>query len=339
MSIEVVPFGEEHLEEAAGMAVARYRTQRKTETSWPARFEESEVLLPLLKKVTESGPGVAALRHGRLMGFLLAYLSSFRGIRTAYSPDFGHAADADGARDLYRNMYATLSHRWLAHGCFDHAITFFTRETEAIDAWFSLGFGLIVIDALRDLDPAPGAMAEVEIRRATPEDIDLLTPLDLALRRHLAAPPIFISLIIDEGRKDSEEWLADPAKVLWLAFLNGEPVSYLRLEPSHSPVLPVSDESVVAFTGAFTREDARGSGIATCLLNRALNWALEAGYRRCSVDFESANIPGSQFWLGKDFQPVCYSLLRRVDRRLAWAHADRDQADLLRAYEGRAGLG
>jgi hypothetical protein len=34
------------------------------------------------------------------------------------------------------------------------------------------------------------------------------------------------------------------------------------------------------------------------------------------VDFEPQNIPAAHFWL-KHFQPVCYSLIRHVDERIA----------------------
>jgi GNAT superfamily N-acetyltransferase len=89
----------------------------------------------------------------------------------------------------------------------------------------------------------------------------------------------------------------------------------------------------VAITGAYTREGVRGTGIGTALLWHGFEWARSSGYRHCSVDFESANLSGSRFWL-RHFEPVCHSLMRRVDGRLAWAHARRDEVDVVRAYEG-----
>lgn len=345
MSLEInemttVPFSDDYLEQAASMVSARYREERDVTQFPPAKFEDPDAILPQLSGLAGGAPGVAAIRDGRFAGFLLAFLSPFRGVRTAYSPDFGHAADSVGRRDIYRMMYADLSRRWLAHACFGHCVTLFAHEREAIDAWFSLGFGLTVIDALRDLSPTGRPAAEVEIRRATAEDMHLITPLMLALRRHLAAPPIFIPLIIEQGKGDLERWLSDPANALWLALQGGDTVAFIRLEPSRGEVMPISDETTVAVTGAFTKEQVRGQGVGTALLDHALDWARLAGYEHCSVDFESANIPSSWFWLGKGFRPVCYSLARRVDERLlAWAHAGRDDEDLLRAYEGRTGVG
>ncbi len=339
MSIEIVPFSDDHLEHAASMVSARYQAERNLAQFLPAKFEDSDAILPHLRNLAQGVPGIAAIRDGRLAGFLLAFLTLFRGVRTAYSPDFGHAADSVGGWDIYRKMYASLSRRWLAHGCFSHGVTLFAHEREAIDAWFSLGFGLTVIDALRDASSVQRSVADIEIRRATPEDVDLVTPLELALRRHLARSPIFIPLIIDEGRKNPEHWLPDSANALWLAFQDDNVVAFMRLEPAGFEVMPISEKTTVAITRAFTKENVRGQGIGTALLNHSLDWARSVGYKHCSVDFESANIPGSWFWLGKDFQPVCYSLTRRVDDRLAWAHARRDDEDLLHAYEGQTGAG
>ena len=338
MSLRIVPFTDDHLDDAARMAAGRYASHR--EPSWPARYADRGVLLPRLEETLRTGLGVAAVRAGQLAGFLLAFPHEFRDIRTAYIPDFAHGTIPDDTWCIYRTMYAAFAPQWLAYGCFQHAISFFVGEKSAIDAWFSLGFGLFVVDALRGLESVGGGSAEVEIRRATPDDLDLVESLEVDLRRHLAAAPIFIPLIIDEGREDRTRWLEDEAKSLWLAFRDGEPVAHLCLEPSEHPVLPVSDDSIVAVTGAYTRPQARGAGIATALLDRGLTWARDAGYQQCSVDFESANIPGASFWQGRaGFGPVCHSLLRRVDERLAWAGPDRSQVDVRRAYQGRIGLG
>ena len=146
-------------------------------------------------------------------------------------------------------------------------------------------------------------------------------------------------LIIEETRAGRERWLADSEKALWLAFGRERPVAFLCLEAPRYPVLPVMDARTVAITGAYTQPGARGGGIATALLRRALEWARTAGYERCSVDFESANILAERFWLGSGFRPVCYSVLRRVDERLTWAGANRDEADVRRAYREGTELG
>jgi len=330
MSFEIVPLDVHHLEDAAALVATRYRTERDLNKSLPAQFENTHAVLPLLKDYTNGQAGITAIREKRLIGFLIGLLIT-DGTKIAYVPDWGHAADLEGGQEIYRAMYANLARRWVTNGYFSHVISVRAHEREAVDAWFSLGFGMIEINALRDVSPVDGGMAEVEIRRAGPEDIDVVLSLRLAMQRHLAETPTFIPLNIRRGRKHYEQWLPDSTNALWLAYRDGDAIAFMELEPSSrlGVVMPVFDEANVTITGAFTKEDIRQRGIGTALLNHSLEWARSAGYKNCAVEFESTNIIGSSFWYGKGFQPVCYSLLRHIDERIAWAHEDRDDVDLL----------
>jgi GNAT superfamily N-acetyltransferase len=87
----------------------------------------------------------------------------------------------------------------------------------------------------------------------------------------------------------------------------------------------VRDAATVAITGAYTEPAQRSSGVATALLQTVCTWAADQGAARLSVDFETQNIDGARFWL-RHFQPVSYSLLRQVDERILWAHADREES-------------
>lgn len=342
MSMQIVPMGSEHIEQGAELVAARYRAQRSWSPFLPQRFEDPAAILARLQEHVGSVPAVVALHEGRMAGFVLTLLVDNRGERLAYVPDFGHAALAGDRITLYRRMYAAIADHWLANGCFLHGITLYPHESEAIEAWFSVGFGLVVLDALQPLDRTwdpvrlpPG----IGILRGGPRDVDRVTPLELGLDRHLSASPTYLAFLVKDGRHDWQRWLANERHALWLACQGIEAVAYLRFEPSEGLVLPTTSDQTVAITGAFTREDVRGRGIGMALLRRGFEWARSEGYTHCSVDFESANLPGSRFWLGSGFVPVCRSLMRRVDRRLAWANARRDPVDVLRAYEGKTWIG
>jgi GNAT superfamily N-acetyltransferase len=266
-------------------------------------------------------------------------LPDFRGKRSVYSPEWANAVDGEDSGETYREMYARLSACWVADGCFLHVITLLAHDRQAIDAWYWLGFGLTTVDAIRDLTPVQETSADVVIRRAGLEDIEQAMALSQALEQHLVAAPIFVieehaPLILpnpstllragvgrDEGGK---QWLANLANALWLAYRDGEVVAGMGLEPSNPEACYIiRDEKTISITSAFTRESERSKGIATALLNHSLDWARAAGYERCAVDFESQNIPAVRFWL-KHFQPVCFSLIRHVDERVAWAHKERE---------------
>jgi GNAT superfamily N-acetyltransferase len=148
-----------------------------------------------------------------------------------------------------------------------------------------------------------------------------------ALQRHLAAPPIYLPGIHLEGRADYLEWLAQPGHVQWLAWRDGAAVAELRLEPSNYTACAIAaDAGTLFITSAYTVPEARNGGLAAALLGHALAAARAAGYVRVATDFESANLPGAAFWM-RHFQPTAYSVVRYVDERAGYAHAQRRTED------------
>ncbi|MDY7041925.1 MAG: hypothetical protein SVX38_13795, partial [Chloroflexota bacterium] len=124
MSLEIVPLEEEHLEDAAALAGSRYEGLREQVPSLPPRYAKVSTLLPLLRDIAGAGPGVAAMRRGRLVGVLTAWLlPSFRGKRSVFSPEWANAADLEDSRRIYEEMYAHLSASWVAGGYSTHLIS------------------------------------------------------------------------------------------------------------------------------------------------------------------------------------------------------------------------
>jgi GNAT superfamily N-acetyltransferase len=310
-----VNFEESHLEDAAALVAARYRDLHGRNPLTPARYGDVTVLYPLLKRLTARAPGVVALENGRLVGFLAAWMiPSWRGYASVISPEWGNGAILEDARRIYEALYARLSTFWVAQKHFVHAVNVLANDTKGIEGWQWLGFGYFVVDALRSLEPVSGVAEGVDLRRATVADLAVVTDLDSQLWAHLASSPTFL---VNDGAGDLVEelriWLSDPAKALWLAYCEDEPVAFLRLEGGNTGASTiVRDPGTVSITGAFTVERARGDGIATALLNRGLSWAQDEGYVRCSVDFEAMNVLAARFWL-RHFQPVSVALYRHVN--------------------------
>jgi len=312
MSLQITSLQEEHLEDAAALVSGRYKALRERLPLLPSRYEDAATILPLLRSLTGETAGVVAIRGGRLVGFLWGFvLESFLGRRSVYSPEWANGAELEESRRVYEEMYARLSARWVADGCLLHAVTMLEHDRAGIEGWQWLGFGLAAVDGVRELKALEGLAAVVEIRQARVEDVAEVAAFGEALERHLAAAPTFWP----HEPQDYEAWLRDPAHALWLAYEGGEAVECLGLEPGHTVCDVVQDEQTITVASTFTREVARGRGIATALLNRALEWAQAAGYVRCATDFEAMNVVAARFWM-RWFQPVCYSLIRWIDERV-----------------------
>jgi GNAT superfamily N-acetyltransferase len=327
--INVIPLTKEHLEAAAALVMARYREGRKDNPLWPDKYRKAEDVLPLFAYNRGEQVGVAAQRGGETVGFMVSFPWDNFGVPVAWVPDWSHGAAAEGRGDLYRRMYTALAKRWVAEGRLKHCAVTYTYERDVLEAFYSLGFGMHGLDAMRGMEAVPGLAEGITIRKAGPEDIDLLMELRWLLSGHLRQSPAFAffpDAAVDAGAADFEKQVNDDSTAAFLAQQDGEIIGAMRVVPSSQAdfKLPVFDDGACSINMAYTREDRRGKGVATALLNAVLAWGREKGYKRCGVDFESANMPGSRFWL-KHFTPASYGLTRFVDRRVYQQLKERNQ--------------
>ena len=321
---EITGLTDRHLPEAAELFAAGYRVLRRRVASMPARHESVGSVLPKLQALAAKAPGVVAIRDGHVAGFLLGkVLPEFRGKRAVYSPEWAHAAAPEGRRDIYRAMYAHVARRWVDDGCLAHLITTLADQQEVLDGFFRLGFGMIGVDAMRDVTPIAGSVADVEIRQAGAGDTDAVLRLVHALEDHIAASPVYKCCTNKTTRETVRERLDGSEHAIWLALIDGVPAACVDMQsPKASALYVIADETTANITKAFTDVRCRGRGIATALLSHILTWARSRGFERCAVGFEPQNIPGSRFWL-RHFQPVCCSMIRHVDERIAGARERR----------------
>jgi len=329
MSVRIIPFREEHVQDAAALFAAAYRTQRKSTPSLPPRHQESGTIVPLLRQLAARVPGVAAIRDGQLVGYILGMLlESFRGQRSVYVPEWANALGSVEESRVFQEMYAQVAIRWAANGGFRHLFTALVQSTATLDALHWLGFGLMGVDAIRDLTPVEAQRNDLTVQRADREDAALALALDEALDRYIAQSPTFLAYADKHTQAYHDEWLSNPNHALWLAFKEDKALACIGFEPSNpDAAYIISDAATMSITRAITVEYARRSGIGTELLRRGLKWAKEAGYARCAVDFEPQNMLGARFWM-RHFQPVCYSLERHIDPRIAWANESREEGDI-----------
>jgi len=316
VAIEILALEKKHLADAAALVCARYRAVRQPLPVMPSRYEDPDTFLPRLHDLAGRAPGVVAIRKGQVAGFLVAYqFPDFRGKPSTYAPEWANGAEMEDSRRIYEALYTGLSAQWVGAGYCTHLLSIMASDAEGIEGWRWLGFGLLAADGVRDLQPVPATTAGVELRRAGPGDLQQVTTLMGELRQYLVEPPTFLLQGDAIGTEEDEAWLADPARAIWLACQGREAVSFMVQGPANPRASTLIDDSgTTSITGAYTREVARSTGIATALLNQVLTWAHGEVYERCAVDWEPMNVLGTRFWT-RHFQPVSYAMVRHVDER------------------------
>lgn len=326
MPNEIKPFRGEYLEEAGRLFAERIKIERTSSPLLPPRFDDPSAVLPLLEGLAAKSAGVAAIDNGKLVGFMIGRpLPSWRGRRSVWVPEWAHAEAGEVRAKVFNDMYENVAWEWVRNGCYTHLVSTLAHDEGIVVALFWLGFGLAAVDAMRDLGDVEGPLADVDIRRADGDDVDIVLPLEHAQERYMATSPIFMPLVELSNKGECRASLSDPRVATWVASDHGKAVSRMRIGPaSEDAAFIITDERTASITAAFTEEAVRAQGISAALLRRSLAWAKAEGYVRCAVDFEPENVLGRSFWL-KHFRPVSYSLIRQLDPRIA------------RAYEGRGG--
>jgi ribosomal protein S18 acetylase RimI-like enzyme len=313
--MEILPFDSAFLPQAAALFIEKFKRLRQAVNCIPVQLQETQPVADRLAYLVDHYPAVMALDNGQLVGYLAAWLiDHFRsaGRKAAYCPEWGHAVSPGQEPGVYRALYRLAADHWTASGCQVHAITLLADDQLAEKTWFWNGFGLIVVDAVRPALPLgiSSSSSGFNFRKATPREISILCALDDEHWRHYSRSPIFMPPRLGWNEDEVDAFLSHPHNSVWLALDGDYPAGFIRFSGVHEDSLAILEaESVISITGAYVRPAYRSQGIATHLLDSALQDYARQGFACCAVDFESANPEAAAFW-PRYFEPVCYSLFR-----------------------------
>lgn len=334
MSIEIVPFIQDHLDAAAKLLAARHAANCRLEPLLPKRFEDPGECRLQLEALLPKGCGVAAFRDGRLIGYLLTRDSPpHEPQRRSLVLLEGHAIAIDESPVAYRHMYAALAPMLIVRGIFDHQVLVPTANRATMDAWYSLTFGQWVHVAARGLGPLPAIGSDIQIQQVGPDRLERIMNLFFALGRYDTGPPMFAPYLVNEEgwRSEVTGMLGEPDTAFFLALQGGVDVGVLSLgrprdEAAHGP------QGRAHIWEAFVFAEARRRGVGTELLRHAIDWARENTCEILTLEFRSANLIGAPFWQSHGFRPFATILQRRIDERIAWAHGRQSDTDLWRRW-------
>lgn len=333
----IVPFGARHLDVAAAVLAAWYRARRADAPALPSRYEDVATARDFLSERVlgdDGASGVAAVLAGAVVGYLLATVVApepqsadavYLPARSVRMPAGGAMALADDG-ETYRAMYAAVAPGWLAAGCTWHDVLVPGVHRAALWPWFTLGFGMESIRGVRATAvEVPGAHLpdDIAVRRAGPDDAETVARLLLANAAHHARSPVFLPLVPEAPdilhRATVEALASGDAGLVWLAERGGRVVSLIAFESLSADGTITTPPASIYLADAYTDPSERGGGVATALLAHCLAWVHDAGFRYCTVSWDTPNLAGSRFWLRHGFHPVSAHLRRLVDERALWA--------------------
>jgi len=310
--MKIVDFERKHIPEAKALAFLNYNEERSAVDVLPS---EDGFSFPSLESFAENGLGVAALDGGKLIGFLCFFrpidnaFSTTR-VKGTFSPLHAHGAVPENRGLIYRLLYQTAAGKLVARGVLSHAVCLYAHDDPALKAFFTYGFGMRIMEAVRLTEGTGGKdSAGIFFHKLTENEITGLLGLENMLRAHLSGSPAFLLYPPQKAENMDKNCLYFSARK------DGKDIAYLKACKDGENFIS-SGGSFMNICGAFCLPEYRGMGISRGLLDYLALTLNKSGYKRLGVDFESFNPNAYGFWL-KYFSAYTISLVRRIDEKIS----------------------
>jgi GNAT superfamily N-acetyltransferase len=306
--LEVVPFSDEHLEDAARLLAARHARQLQAEPLLPDAVDFRQAIER--EWGADGASGAFASRGGQAVAYLIGSPRVIHDGPTWMVAGIGGLA-AEGDRDIIRDVYAAAAERWVAEDRTKHAAFVPAHDAELVDAWFRLCFGGSAALALRETGPEEPFDAGVEIRHGGPADYEEAARLELEMSASMLPSPSFSDVPLQTYDEVLAEWRGDDTDYeLFLAERAGRIVGHFLLY-RRPPDLRVPRNGI-DLAQASTEPEARGTGVGRALTAHVIRWAHENGYPVMTTDWRMTNLWASRFWPKRGFRPTFLRLYRSI---------------------------
>jgi GNAT superfamily N-acetyltransferase len=307
--LEIVPFTDAHLDDAAALLAARHERHREVEPLLPELPEPREAVEREWR--AEGANGVFAGCGSEPVGYLVAAPFAIGSAAPWMRANIAGQA-IEGDREAMRDLYATAAQRWVEDGLMHHACFVPSYDAELVDAWFRLSFGASSYLAMRETGPEEPYAADVEIRAGTPDDFEHAARLELEMSAAMIPSPSFSDVGLQTFEEVLAEWREDDNGEfeLFVAERDGRVVGHFLLY-RRPPDLRVPADGI-DLAQASTEPEARGTGVGRALTAHVIRWAHEHGHPVMTTDWRATNLWASRFWPRRGFRPSFVRLYRSI---------------------------
>jgi ribosomal protein S18 acetylase RimI-like enzyme len=310
--LEIHPFSETHLSDAAALLEQRHRRHRAAEPLLGDVYDFRAEIEALLSG--DGASGVVGTRDGRVVGYLLGTAKD----ESRWGPNVWvePAGQAVEKTEEIRDLYAAGAERWFDEGRTRQYVLAPAFDNALLDAWYRLSFGVQHAHGIREI---PEAGWPDGVRLAREDDIEALVELSPLLVEHQTRAPVFGIGVPRESpeeiRAEILEDVSNPDFGDLVAEQDGRIVGAFQLVPAELSSMHAGlarPEGAVLLNWAATRPEVRGSGAGVALTDASFAWAREKGYETMVTDWRETNLLSSRFWPKRGFRRSFLRLYRSI---------------------------
>ncbi len=290
--------------------------ERDALARWPALPQPADgALRASWQKRLESGSGIVAREHGRIVGCLqtVGPIADFRpGTHGVYAPLTSCLVEDNDADRIFTTMLTALGELPAYAGTTLAAFTCFPHHTALNASLTQNGFGVRCADAVTSISDLPTDVPDIGITIDEVHWRDALEILDVkeSLNSHLASSPVFMehfrftpeSLAKRSEQRQSVYIVArDGDRIVGFIEATYEGENYLTRSPRMRNIC-----------GAGVLPEYRNRGIMQALLIALASKYRSEGITSLGVDYETFNPTARGFW-ERFFSVYTWSWERRFD--------------------------
>lgn len=214
--------------------------------------------------------------------------------------------------DVLADLYAHAGARWIEHGALEHYV-WVIDDVAMTQPWYELGFARMHMRGVLTLDgPREHVLPEgYTIRRGSVQDLEIAVALDDELDAvQMVGPSFSIGLSHTTKREDLLETLEEPDVHHYI-------VEYVDDAVAQCITFPLSRrrgsfDHTLHLSAVTVHAEHRHLGVATAMVDIALNDARDAGFEYVETNWRVTNRRARNYWLRYGFEPTYVRLHRTI---------------------------
>lgn len=315
----------------AKLLAYRHKEERVKFQALNKIFEDETVLESIVEKKIHKKRTIAigAYQGDTLLGFIMSNVIQDTVFGRCAWVKYDGLALAEGTdATLYRDLYATISKKWINIGCLKHFVIVPAGQNEVMNSWLNSGFAYEQVFGIKELElPNINKIEGICIREASvkdKKDIESISGLILSFQAQTPTCAIALPEMFEELKKGYGGLIEDQEAHLMLAYQEddflGFTCGYFEDEDKENMITPYKN---VELGVAGTNPSFQNRGVGTLLTLSLFKDAFIAGYENSTTDWRITNMKSSVFWPKMGYKPYAYRIVRTIDRRIYWADGDK----------------